>query len=378
MDLAHLTSAEVAQLLHYLPGLGPASYWRLLAACGDGRRLLNDNPEPWLSLLAQTPQEALMALVREGRQSEYYQRWQADQARLAAAGVTILSHYDSAYPPQLAEISRPPPVLYAWGDISALQQPQLAVVGSRHASHGGLSHARSFSRELAANGLVITSGLALGVDAAAHAGALEAGGKTVAVMGTGIDRIYPRRHQALAADIAGQGVVVSEFIPGTQPQAGNFPRRNRLISGLSLGVLVVEAALQSGSLITARFALEHNREVFAIPGSIHNPTSRGCHSLIREGACLVESAADIYTQLQAWLPAPGVGVTAAPASAVVEAPVLETSEASLWALLDYDCQSLDMLVERSGLGIGEVLAALMGLELKGLIEPKAEGYARLG
>lgn len=204
---------------------------------------------------------------------------------------------DLDYPPLLREIPDPPVMLYVMGNRRVLSRPQLAIVGSRHPTPMGGENARAFAKSLAGAGLVITSGLALGIDGAAHRGAVEAGGKTIAVVGTGLDRVYPPRHRDLAHDIIRHGALVSEFPLGTPPKPENFPARNRLISGLSLGTLVVEAALQSGSLITARLATEQGREVFAIPGSIHSPQSRGCHALIRQGAKLVETAQDILEEL---------------------------------------------------------------------------------
>ncbi|MHB8744379.1 MAG: DNA-processing protein DprA [Sulfuricaulis sp.] len=204
---------------------------------------------------------------------------------------------DPDYPSLLREIPDPPAMLYVLGDRCLLARPQLAIVGSRNPTPMGRDNARAFAANLAGAGLVITSGLALGVDGAAHRGALEAGGKTIALAGTGLDRVYPSAHRDLAHDISRHGALVSEFPLATPPRPENFPRRNRLISGLSLGTLVVEAALQSGSLITARLASEQGREVFAIPGSIHSPQSRGCHALIRQGAKLVETAQDVLEEL---------------------------------------------------------------------------------
>ena len=221
---------------------------------------------------------------------------------LAQPGCGLMGWNDAAYPRRLRDIAHPPPVLFWRGDISLLQAPYLAIVGARNATPQGLENARAFSAELAANGLGIVSGLALGIDGAAHAGALDADGITTAVCATGLDRVYPRQHHALATRIAETGLLISEFLPGTAPRPQHFPRRNRLIAGLSLGVLVVEAARESGSLITARLAGEQGREVFAIPGSIHNVMSRGCHALIRQGAKLVETAQDIVEEIGPLLP----------------------------------------------------------------------------
>ncbi len=209
----------------------------------------------------------------------------------------LLVWSDPDYPPLLRKIPDPPVMLYVMGDRKLLSRPQLAIVGSRNPTPMGRENARAFAKNLADAGLIITSGMALGIDGAAHRGALEAGGQTIAVAGTGLDRVYPSRHRDLAHDIVRHGALVSEFPLGTPPKPENFPVRNRLISGLSLGTLVVEAALQSGSLITARLATDQGREVFAIPGSIHSPQSRGCHALIRQGVKLVETAQDILEEL---------------------------------------------------------------------------------
>ena len=197
--------------------------------------------------------------------------------------------HDARYPELLKQIADPPSILFVQGDVSLLAKWQIALVGSRNPSASGRDTAYEFSRYLAQDGITINSGLAMGIDAASHQGALAAGGKTIAVIGTGLDRVYPAKHRELAHEIASTGAIVSEFALGTSPRAENFPRRNRIISGLSLGTVVVEAAVKSGSLITARMAMEQGREVFAIPGSIHNPLARGCHQLIRQGAKLVEN-----------------------------------------------------------------------------------------
>ncbi len=303
--------------------------------------------------------------------------WQQALLTQEKTAIQLLTYLDDAYPPLLREVPAPPPLLYVQGALPVLQQPQLAVVGSRHATRSGVTNAHAFSRDLAAAGFAITSGLALGIDAAAHQGALAGGGTTVAVMGCGLDRIYPRRHQELANSIINQGgVLVSEFAPSTPPQPSHFPRRNRIISGLSLGILVVEAAIKSGSLITARYGLEHNREVFAIPGSIHNPLSRGCHALIRQGATLVETSDDILQQLRGWMAEDSFVDREYRCDTQPMMPELTENEARVWPLLSFEATSLEELVGSSGLNTGDVLAALMGLELKGLVEPFAEGYQR--
>ena len=297
-----------------------------------------------------------------------------DQCRQVNARHLALTSAD--YPPLLREIASPPPLLYVRGSIECLHLPQLAVVGSRRMSAGGQTAARDWSAMLARSGFVITSGLALGVDGEAHSAALSvSGGKTVAVMATGVDVIYPRRHEALAEQIvAGGGALVTEFPPGTKPLPGHFPRRNRIISGLSLGVLVVEAAVQSGSLITARCALEQNREVFAIPGSVHNPLAKGCHELIKQGAQLVECAQDIVSQLGGGLAFLG-DQSAAGADQAVNA--LAAGERDLLEVLGFDPLDTDTLCQRAKLDIGELNQLLVGLELKNMVENNGGQWLRI-
>ena len=301
--------------------------------------------------------------------------WQAAEADLAWArepGRRVLRIADPDYPAALREIPDPPPLLFVLGDVAALSSPQLAVVGSRNCSAGGRDSAFEFAEYLAGAGLTITSGLALGVDGAAHEGALAAGGITVAVTATGLDRVYPARHRALAHRIVERGAIISEFPPGTGVRAEHFPRRNRIISGLSLGVLVVEAGLQSGSLITARYALEQGREVFAIPGSIHNPLAKGCHRLIRQGAKLVERGQDVLEELSLPVPTQAPEPAAAPAE-----PELDDDYQRVLAALDDAPAPLDLLLGRTGLTPAELSSILLVLELKGHVVAAAGGrYAR--
>jgi len=304
-----------------------------------------------------------------------------DAQWLAQAGHRLIPYSAPGFPPQLQGAGACPLVLYCIGDAELLLRPQLAIVGARTATAQGLRDAEDFALHLVQRGLVVTSGLALGIDAAAHRGALRAGGATVAVCGTGLDRVYPARNRQLAHEIAAQGVLVSEFAPGTPPRAEHFPRRNRLISGLSLGVLVVEAARESGSLITARLAAEQGREVFAIPGSIHNPLSRGCHQLIRQGAKLVEQVDDILEEVGdavgAWLRAQrGAAPAAEPTTPAPDGVATQTS-ALLEAFGD-TAMTLDELLARSGLGIADLHRQLLELELAGQISATADGrYERL-
>jgi DNA processing protein len=273
-------------------------------------------------------------------------------------GQTILTLADAGYPPALLEIADPPSVLYVRGNPGLLNKRGIAVVGSRNATPQGIRTAEDFSRHLADRGLCIVSGLALGIDAAAHRGALAANGHTVAVIGTGADRIYPARNKELALAIAERGTIVSEFPLGTPAVAYNFPRRNRIISGLARGVLVVEAAPESGSLITARLAAEQGREVFAIPGSIHSPVARGCHKLIKQGAKLVETADDILEEL---------GSDFAPANNPPAVMTVPTEDSPLLAALGHGPCNLDELVERTGQSADTLLPELLTLELGGIL-----------
>jgi DNA processing protein len=279
---------------------------------------------------------------------------------------------DDGYPPRLKEISNPPPVLFVKGHVDLLSEPQIAMVGSRNPSPVGLNTAIEFAQTLVTAGFVITSGMALGIDAASHQGALNVNGRTIAVAGTGLDRVYPARHKQLATQIVEHGALVSEFPLGTTAKANHFPRRNRIISGLSIGLLVVEAAQQSGSLITARLALEQNREVFAIPGSIHNPLARGCNALIRQGAKLVETAQDIFEELGQYNQSPIVQVPE------INQMLLDLEQQNLLKLIAYNPTTVDILVQESGWSAEVVSSMLLVLELQGYIAAAAGGsYFRI-
>lgn len=307
--------------------------------------------------------------------------WAAVERDLAwpdRPGHHLLAFADPRYPPLLREIPGPPPVLFVRGDPAHLSRPQIAIVGSRNPTLSGRDTGREFARHFAGVGLVVTSGLALGVDAAAHQGALAvAGGCTVAVTGSGLDRIYPASHRDLAEAIAEGGALVSEFAPGTPPLAANFPRRNRILTGLSLGTLVVEAAVRSGSLISARLAVEQGREVFAIPGSIHNPLSRGCHRLIREGAKLVETAEDVLEELA---PLAGVSVEAARqfrsgnSSGGGATEALDELQLRVLEAVGYEPTAVDLVVVRTGLTPDAVCSMLLVLELHGLVASTPGGH----
>jgi len=294
--------------------------------------------------------------------------------RAAADDHHILYIGHANYPEALAEIAQPPLLLFVAGNAGLLNKPQLAMVGSRSPSFDGRQLAKQFAAEISRNGLLITSGLAVGIDGASHGGTLAAGFPTIAVMATGIDKIYPKQHRDLALQIRQRGALVTEFPLGQAPKAHNFPQRNRIISGLSLGVLVVEAAIKSGSLITARFALEQNREVFAIPGSIHNPVARGCHRLIRDGAKLVESAEDIREELNLQLPLPLMSETG---SANEEVISLDGIQQLVLEKMGFDTVSMDALVERTELVITELSAVLTQLLLLGQVENTECGFVRV-
>ncbi len=290
---------------------------------------------------------------------------------LEAPGNRLITIHDADYPPQLRQTADPPTVLFTSGQHPLLQGPALAVVGSRNPTPAGIENARAFSAALSQAGITVVSGLARGIDGIAHSAALHEAGSTVAVLGVGPDVTYPKAHRSLQAQIAKTGCVVSEMPPGMGLRRYAFPRRNRIIAGLSLGCLVVEAAPASGSLITARDALEAGREVLAIPGSIHSPQSRGCHRLIREGAVLVETLADILDALPLGRLETGSGrrPAASPASGAAPLPA-----SPLLAALGHEPSSLDALVARSGLQTSAVLAGLMELELDGHVARTADGY----
>ena len=348
-----------------IPGLGGAAQRALLKAFGDpGEIFRRDRTE----LAAVVGARGADLAVSDGTAAsvEAALRW-ADSAEHHH----LLTLADEAYPALLLELPDPPTVLYARGDLSLLRGCNLAIVGSRNATAGGLRNAAQFARSMAEAGITVVSGLALGVDAEAHRGALDGGGTTVAVVGTGIDRVYPARNAELARRIAdeGRGLIVSELPLGAGPLAHHFPRRNRIIAGLSLGVLVVEAATESGSLITARLAAEQGREVFSIPCSIHSPQSRGCHRLIRDGAQLVETAADILEELG----------SAAPLTRPPEQPTERPANGdNVLAALGHDPLTADELAARTGLTADALLAILFELELGGAVTALPGGrYQRL-
>jgi DNA processing protein len=360
--------------LRHAPGVGPATLARLLAEFATPDAMLHAAAA---RLRAVGLSDAALAVLHAERTPPGVE---ADLDWSEQAGHHILTPDDPRYPSPLREIAAPPLVLYVTGDAGLLSDPQLAIVGSRHPTPGGVESARAFAAHLAHSGLVITSGLAMGIDAAAHGGALDAEGATVAVVATGPDRVYPARHRDLAHRIAQTGALVSEFPVGTNARAEHFPRRNRIISGLSVGTLVVEAALNSGSLITARLALEQGREVFAMPGSIHNPVSKGCHRLIREGAKLVETADDVLEELAAVL-RPALlgkvpGQTDAGSTQVPE-ETWDPEHERLLEAMGFDPVTVDQLVSRTGLTVEAVSSMLLLMELRGQVASLSGGrYVR--
>jgi DNA processing protein len=367
-----LTREELAAWLRLTlsPGLGPGAVRRLLAAFGLPQQVLAQSATALRQVLGPTQVQALQdeATELDELAARSWDWLQAGEQGPGGAGRRILVLGDADYPASLLAIEDPPPMLYLMGQTEQLATLRgIAVVGSRNPTPQGAANARQFARALAGAGLTVVSGLALGVDGAAHEGALEGAAPgqlaTVAVVGTGLDRVYPRQHLALARRIAHQGLLVSEYPLGTPPLAPNFPRRNRLISGLSQGTLVVEAALKSGSLITARLASEQGREVFAIPGSIHAAQSRGCHALIRQGAKLVESAQDVLEELRWPLRAPE---SAGPAAEPGALPADDAAD-PLLALMGHDPVGLDALQARSGLDTPTLQTRLLTLELEGAV-----------
>ncbi|MEJ2630219.1 MAG: DNA-processing protein DprA [Acidihalobacter sp.] len=345
--------------IHRTPGVGIRAVGQLLSAFGSVQTALTASQT---SLRAAGLSEAASQALANNRNLDV----QAELAWAEQPQRHIIPCDSSAYPQRLAELNDAPVLLYAAGDVELLRHPQLAIVGSRHPTPGGRENAYRFAHHLASAGLGITSGLALGIDGAAHEGALDAEGITIAVAATGLDRVYPARHHALAERIVAEGLMISESPLGTSINRGAFPRRNRLISGLARGVLVVEAARQSGSLVTARLGAEQGREVFAIPGSIHNPMARGCHHLIREGAKLVETADDILAELDLRdTPAP-YGSPPAKLGADTNG-ALDGAHRELLEAMGYDPVSVDLLVERLGLTPEAVSSMLLILELKGSV-----------
>jgi DNA processing protein len=356
------TQAELSEKLRWISlgnidGIGPKTFYQLLQKFGSTEHIFEANAAQLRNIVPDKTASAILKGVDENA-------LQDAEAWLSQPNNHLITLADSEYPQALLETSDPPPFLYAKGQLALLNLPSIAIVGSRNASVQGEKNAEAFARDLSLHGLCIVSGMALGIDGAAHRGALKAGGATIAVVGTGLDIVYPAKHRDLAHEIAQHGLIISEFALGTPSKPQNFPKRNRIISGLSLGCLVIEANLQSGSQITARLAAEQGREVFAIPGSIHSPVSKGCHQLIKQGAKLVDCIQDITDELKI-------------------SPVLPTQKAAsegelasqhpLLQVMGYDPITVEQLVQLTDLTVSEVSSMLMLLELEGSVASQAGG-----
>ena len=339
--------------LQLLPGLSPRILAGLLKALGGPEEVRGASR----ANLAKLVPAELVSVIENGPDPALLER---TLSWIAEPGHALIAWDDADYPRALLTISDPPPAFYYRGRRELLNRPSIAIVGSRNATPQGMDNAEAFAATLSGAGFTIVSGLALGIDTAAHRGGLSAGGSSIAVIGTGPDRIYPSANRDLGQRLAADGGLLSEFPLGTPPLPANFPRRNRLLSGLSRGVLVVEATLASGSLITARFAAEQGREVFAIPGSIHSPFSKGSHRLIKEGAKLVETARDVIEELGGAAPMEG-------AQMEVPAPEMQADTGRVFKALGHDPAGVGALTARTGLAAGAVSVALVELELSGRI-----------
>lgn len=373
------------------PGFGAAGIQRLLSHFGSVRIAL-DGSDQELKKAGLKPDKIALLRGTKPEDTDIDLHWLHGAERR-----NILLPEDGDYPALLRDTRSPPPLLFTIGNTSLLNDPQIAVVGSRSPSSGGRDNAHAFAAHLAQNGLCITSGLAAGIDASSHQGALDSKGSTIAVIATGPDIIYPSANRKLAERIADEGLIITEFPVGVRPQAKNFPHRNRIISGMSVGTLVVEAALRSGSLVTARHAMEQGREVFAIPGSIHNPMARGCHQLIRQGAKLVETATDILEEISAQLQGfllpdsdtptkvttiNTIGTKPAVKTVRAKKPEVEyhpdSDECLILDALGHDPVPVDQIVLKTGLTTEEVSSMLLMMELQGYVAAYGGGhYMRL-
>lgn len=360
-------NAQLACWLHALYlNVPPRQFLQWLAHFPTIRHFFSASDEEWLTL-------GISAQLINVIKHRPEKRIVADLVWSTVADQYLITYEDESYPTYLKAIDDPPLILFVRGNFNALQQPQLAMVGSRNPSRSGIKNAEYFAYHLASAGLAITSGLALGIDGAAHRGVLNAKGVTLAVFGTGLKSIYPCQHERLANEIVEKnGVLISELPLASPPRPWHFPRRNRIISGLSKGVLIVEAALQSGSLITARLALEQGREVFAIPGSIHSPQSRGCHLLIKQGAKLVENINDILEEIN-FTEQNKVAIK----NSSQEKDPLPKAYQQILQCIEYEMTSFDVIICRSGLTAKEVSSILLTLELCDFIQPVAGGYVRI-
>ncbi|MBA3696540.1 MAG: DNA-protecting protein DprA [Methylotenera sp.] len=339
--------------LNNIYGLGSQAFFQLLKAFGSPAAIYAASH----SQLREIVSEKIASEIKKGIDEEILKD---SRDWLNRDNNYLVTLADAVYPKALLEITDPPPILYAKGNLALLNQPSIAIVGSRNASVQGEKNAEAFATDLCHQGLCVVSGLALGIDGAAHRGALKANGATIAVVGTGLDIVYPAKHRELAHQIVERGLIISEFALGTPSKPQNFPKRNRIISGLSIGCLVVEANLQSGSQITARLAAEQGREVFAIPGSIHSPMSKGCHQLIKQGAKLVDCIQDILDELD-------IKKTEPPVDSDISKSKESLKNNALLNIMGFDPIQLENIVSQSGLTVSEVSSMLMLLELEGSV-----------
>ncbi|MDP0561919.1 MAG: DNA-processing protein DprA [Candidatus Endonucleobacter sp. (ex Gigantidas childressi)] len=371
LSISGLALLESWLRLSSISGVGALRLQRLLRNFGSPEGILSASME---ELSRGVPEKVAQAIVTSQQSHDMNKKLDVVRGWLDASEAHHVLCFDSdLYPSQLKELPDPPAVLYVIGNPELLTEPQVSIVGSRRPTPHGRRMALEISEQLARSGFVITSGLALGIDGSAHQGALSCYGNTIAVLGTGVDQVYPRQHQSLYTEIIEQGALVSEYPLGMQPMPSNFPRRNRIISGLSLGVLVVEAGLGSGSLISARLAAEQGREVFAMPGSVMNPMAKGCHKLIREGAVLVETVDDILAELR-----PEIQQLLLAADTPIKPDKnIDSIQQQVLVAMGFDVVSADILSSRCAVPYNELSVLLTGMELGGFIESVPGGYIRV-
>ncbi len=367
MTTNNLSYTQAALALSLVKAKSPSKLYYMLRELGSAKALLYD-PDVIQPLLTAQAWQELSSFCHCPNSSELGQRIAKIEHQLGQLNAQVMAYGTDCYPKLLAKAHDAPALLYVRGNPNALHLPAIAIVGARHCTAQGGENAQRFAANLAAGGFCVVSGLATGIDGCAHCGALDAGGSTVAVMATGIDQIYPVRHRQLAENIlANEGALVTELPLGSKPLRPHFPQRNRIISGLSLGVLVVEAKLKSGSLITARTALGQDREVFAIPGSIHNPMAKGCHQLIKTGAKLVETSDDIITELGALLALKQKELTFEQNSTTTVEQTSNQEQIKILEALAHEAKTLDDLTAATGINVEQLMVELLHLELSGLV-----------